>query len=387
MNKNNIFITIKKEFRSIFRDKKTICYIFGFPFIIAFMIFMMGAMEEAFFEESSEVKYYIGINYEANEIEKALMKENSLDYEYYENVDDMKEAYHNGDIEAYLEYDSDKKIYYIYTDESMVNSQVANYVMYYLDSYNAYLGNAYLVNQGINVEDIYNNFTYELKTTDGEEVSESDMVIELVMNMAFTYIIMVISLATVNMAITAIATEKENGTLETILTLPITTKELIIGKYLATFLIGFLASLVGFIITLGSFAIATNMFTVFEEFSIGFGVVLWGVVICLIASLLIAALAILITSSAKSYKEAQASGSILQTICVLPLLLSMVSFDVSKVLYAIPILSHTTILMELYSGTCSNINLLITIGSTLVYIIVIIFVLLKKFKSEKVLFG
>ena len=387
MNKNNIFITIKKEFRSIFRDKKTICYIFGFPFIIAFMIFMMGAMEEAFFEESSEVKYYIGINYEANEIEKALMKENSLDYEYYENVDDMKEAYHNGDIEAYLEYDKVKKIYYIYTDESMVNSQVANYVMYYLDSYNAYLGNAYLVNQGINVEDIYNNFTYELKTTDGEEVSESDMVIELVMNMSFTYIIMVISLATVNMAITAIATEKENGTLETILTLPITTKELIIGKYLATFLIGFLASLVGFIITLGSFAIATNMFTVFEEFSIGFGVVLWGVVICLIASLLIAALAILITSSAKSYKEAQASGSILQTICILPLLLSMVSFDVSNVLYAIPILSHTTILMELYSGTCSNINLLITIGSTLVYIIVIIFVLLKKFKSEKVLFG
>ena len=387
MNKNNIFITIKKEFRSIFRDKKTICYIFGFPFIIAFMIFMMGAMEEAFFEESSEVKYYIGINYEANEIEKALMKENSLDYEYYENVDDMKAAYHNGDIEAYLEYDEVKKIYYIYTDESMVNSQVANYVMYYLDAYNAYLGNAYLVNQGINVEDIYNNFTYELKTTDGEEVSESDMVIELVMNMSFTYIIMVISLATVNMAITAIATEKENGTLETILTLPITTKELIIGKYLATFLIGFLASLVGFIITLGSFAIATNMFTVFEEFSIGFGVVLWGVVICLIASLLIAALAILITSSAKSYKEAQASGSILQTICILPLLLSMVSFDVSNVLYAIPILSHTTILMELYSGTCSNINLLITIGSTLVYIIVIIFVLLKKFKSEKVLFG
>ena len=119
----------------------------------------------------------------------------------------------------------------------------------------------------------------------------------------------------------------------------------------------------------------------------GFSVVLWGVVICFLASLLIAALAILITSSAKSYKEAQASGSILQTVCVLPLLLSMVSFDVSKVLYAIPILSHTTILMELYSGTCSNINLLITIGSTLVYIIVIMFVMIKKFKSEKVLFG
>ena len=387
MNKNNILITIKKEFRSIFRDKKTICYIFGFPFIIALMIFLMGSMEEAFFEESSEIQYIVGVNYEVNEIEKELMKENSLDYEYYDSVDDMKEAYHNGDIEAYLDYDKNKNVYYIYTDESMVNSQVASYVMYYLDSYNSYIGNAYLVNQGINVEELYNNFTYELKTTEGEEVSESGMIIELVMNMSFTYIIMVIALATVNMAITAIATEKENGTLETILTLPITTKELIVGKYLATFLIGFIASLVGFVITLGSFAIATNMYTVYEGFSIGFSVVLWGVVICFLASLLIAALAILITSSAKSYKEAQASGSILQTVCVLPLLLSMVSFDVSKVLYAIPILSHTTILMELYSGTCSNINLLITIGSTLVYIIVIMFVMIKKFKSEKVLFG
>ena len=65
----------------------------------------------------------------------------------------------------------------------------------------------------------------------------------------------------------------------------------------------------------------------------------------------------------------------------------MVTFDVSQVLYAIPILSHTTILMELYSGTCSNINLLITTGSTLVYIVVIMFIILKKFKSEKVLFS
>lgn len=387
MNKNNILITIKKELRSIFRDKKTICYIFGFPFIIAFLIFLMGYMEDAIMNEDSDTKYSIGINYEVNEIEKTLMEENSLIYEKYDSLSDMKEAYYNGEIEAYLDYDKDNKIYYIYTDESMMNSTVSTYVMYYLDSYNSYIGNAYLASQNINVEEVFNNFTYELKNTDGEEVSESEMIIELVMNMAFTYIIMVISLATVNMATTAIATEKENGTLETILTLPITIKELILGKYLATFIIGFIASLVGFIITLGSFGIATNMFGVYEEFSMGFSVILFGVVICLVASLLIAALAILLTSSAKTYKESQASGSILQTICVLPLFLSMVSFDAPRLLYIVPILSHTNILMELYSGTCNYVNLLLTIGSTLVYVCLILYVLVKKFKSEKVLFG
>lgn len=387
MNKNNILITIKKELRSIFRDKKTICYIFGFPFIIAFLIFLMGYMEDAIMNEDNDTKYSIGINYEVNEIEKALMEENSLIYEKYDSLSDMKEAYYNGEIEAYLDYDKDNKIYYIYTDESMMNSAVSTYVMYYLDSYNSYIGNAYLASQNINVEEVFNNFTYELKNTDGDEVSESEMIIELVMNMAFTYIIMVISLATVNMATTAIATEKENGTLETILTLPITIKELILGKYLATFIIGFIASLVGFIITLGSFGIATNMFSVYEEFSMGFSVILFGVVICLVAALLIAALAILLTSSAKTYKESQASGSILQTICVLPLFLSMVSFDAPRLLYIVPILSHTNILMELYSGTCNYVNLLLTIGSTLVYVCLILYVLVKKFKSEKVLFG
>ena len=387
MNKNNILITIKKELRSMFRDKKTMFYIFGFPFVIAFMIFLLGYIEESIASEDSDTKYHIGINYEVNEIEISLMEENSLIYEYYDSVYEMKEAYHSGEIEAYLDFDTNKNVYYIYSDESMMNSQVSTYVMYYLDSYNAYIGNMYLANQGINVETVFNNFTYELKTTDGDDVSENEMIIELVMNTSFTYIIMIIAIAAVNMATTAIAAEKENGTLETILTLPITIKELILGKYLATFLIGFIASLAGFVITLSSFGIATNLFTVYEEFSIGFSVVLLGIMICLLASLFIAALAILLTSSAKSYKEAQASGSLLQTVCIFPLFFSFISFDMSKVLYVIPILSHTIILMELYSGTCNYINLLLTVGSTLIYIVIILFVLIKKFKSEKVLFG
>ena len=65
----------------------------------------------------------------------------------------------------------------------------------------------------------------------------------------------------------------------------------------------------------------------------------------------------------------------------------MISFDTPRLLYAVPILSHTTVLMELYSGTCNYVNLLITIVSTLVYIGIILYVLIKKFKSEKVLFG
>ena len=46
MNKKNIFVTIKKEMRSIFRDKRTLMMILGFPMIIAVMIFLYWTMED-----------------------------------------------------------------------------------------------------------------------------------------------------------------------------------------------------------------------------------------------------------------------------------------------------------------------------------------------------
>jgi len=198
---------------------------------------------------------------------------------------------------------------------------------------------------------------------------------------------MAITLAAVNMATSAIAVEKEHGTLETILTLPITTNELIIGKYLANVIIGSISSLIGFFLTIVSFSIAKNMFMMYEDFSISLVAVIWGIIICILASFLISGLATLITSSAKTYKEAQASGQILNYICIIPIFMSYLEFSVTSTYYFIPILNYTTILLDLYTGNFNYLNLLVTIGSTVVYVILILLIMIKRFKSEKVLFG
>lgn len=386
MKKTNIIITIKKELRSIFRDKKTIFMILGFPFIIAAFIFFFGYMEDALMG-TEDTKYSMGINYEANSTEKTIMSECYLEPTYYETVEEMKEAFDNGLIETYIFYDEKENLYTIYSNENIMDSQASSYAMEYLDAYNKYLGDLYIKGEDIDPEIAYGSIVYELKTTEGEELSTDGMMIDMVMDMSFTYIIMAIAMAAVNMATSAIAVEKENGTLETILTLPVTTKELITGKYLATVIIGIFSSIIGFIITLVSFAIATNMFEIYEGFSITFSAILWGLVICIIASLLIGALAITLTSKAKSYKEAQAAGQILQIICVFPIFLSFLNFKTTTTYYLIPILSHTTILMDLYSGSLNYLNLFITIISTLAYTLILLYVIVKNFKSEKVLFG
>lgn len=386
MKKSNIIITIKKELRSIMRDKKTIFMIFCFPFIIAAFIFFFGFMEDSLMG-TDNTKYQLGINYEPNSTEKSIMSELSLNPTQYKNLEEMKKAYDKGSIETYIYYDSDKNLYTIYSSKNIMDSQAASYAAEYLETYNKYLGDLYIKGEDIDPEVAYGSINYELKTTDGKELSTEGFMIELVMNVSFTYIIMAIALAAVNMATSSIAVEKENGTLETILTLPVTTKELIVGKYLATAIIGLISSIIGFIITIASFAIATNMFEVYKGFSISLLAIIWGIIICIIAAFLIAAIAILLTSSAKTYKEAQAAGQILQVVCIMPMLISFLNIPISTTYYIIPILSHTTILMDLYSGNISYLNLFLTILSTIIYIVILLYILIKKFKSEKVLFG
>lgn len=386
MKKTNIMITLKKELRSIIRDKKTILMILGFPFIIAAFIFFFGYMEDTLMG-TEDTKYIMGINYEPNSTEKTLMSELFLEPVQYKTLEEMKEAYDNAEIETYIFYDKEKNLYTIYSNENIMDSQASSYAMEYLEAYNKYLGDLYIKGEDIDPEVAYGSIVYELKTTEGEELSTDGFMIDMVMDMSFTYIIMAIALAAVNMATSAIAVEKENGTLETILTLPVTTKELITGKYLATAVIGLTSSIIGFIITIISFAIATNMFEVYKGFSISFMAIFWGIIICIIASLLIAALAILLTSSAKSYKEAQASGQILQMLCIVPIFISFLNISTTTLYYIIPVLSHTTILMDLYSGNISYLNLFLTIASTIIYVVILLYVIIKKFKSEKVLFG
>lgn len=386
MNKKNIFITIKKEIRSIFRDKKTLFMIFGFPFVIALFIFLFGLMEDSMMGESSNV-YKIGVNYEVNDVHKELLKQYGLKYKSYQDIKEAKQDFEEDLIDGYVLWNEEKNTYTVYSDSSISGMNVTSFVTNYLDDYNKYLGDLQLIDKGINPDEVFTNFKVEIKNVSGEELSSSSFLVELIMNISFVYIIMAITLAAVNMATSAIAVEKEHGTLETILTLPITTTELIIGKYLANVIVGAIASLIGFALTIISFSIAKEMFVMYEDFSISFVAILFGIIICVIASFLISGLATLITSSAKSYKEAQASGQILNYICIVPIFMSYLEFSVTNSMYFIPILNYTTILLELYTGNFEYVNLFITIASTICYVVFILWFMIKRFKSEKVLFG
>ena len=228
------------------------------------------------------------------------------------------------------------------------------------------------------------NATYKIKNLEGE-----NFILQIIFSISFTYIIMSIVLASTNMATSATAVEKENGTLETLLTFPVKASELITGKYLACVIASIVASLIGLILTIGSIFIASNSFEIFKsyEFSINISTILIGIITCLAASLFISGLAIAITSFAKTYKEAQSSSQVLSILTVIPMMISLLGIDITTTYYLIPIANYVQLLMDIFSKEFNILNILVVLISSIIYVLLVISYIVKQYKEEKVLFG
>ena len=383
MNKN-VLITIKKELRSIFRDKKTILRMLLFPLIIPAMIVLYGTMYDST-EDLEDNEYHIGVNYEVSDEEKEILNDMHIHYTKYDDKDILDKEYDKKGIEGYILYEETTNEYKIYTNSSSTSGMILSTVLeQYLESYSDYLTNVYLLEHEIDLNEAFYHFTVS-----SEDLSNSNYMLTIMLTVSFTYIIMAICMATSSMATGVTATERENGTLETILTFPIKKTELIVGKYLSSVIVGFIASLVGLLLTIVSLSIGKNIYTMFEGFELilSLKTILGSLIIIVCASFFIAGVALALTCFSRTYKEAQSSVSLLNMVSIVPLFVSILDIEISNVYYLIPICNFEQMLMELFTNSARLGNMLIMIGSTVVYIGIVLFYIIKLYKSEKILFA
>lgn len=381
MNKN-IITTIKKEIRSVFRDKKTLRNIFLVPLIIPVMIMFYGLMYDNL--EKTEDKYDIGVNYELNDIEKESFKELNINYHNYSNKDELDREYKNKNISAYIMYNKEDNIYTVYSDESENGIKTSAVLNQHFEKYNKVLTDKYLIEHNIDLNEAYNNFKLENKIIDNNK----NLMIVMIITVVIMYVIFSIASATSSMATSTTATERENGTLETILTFPIKSSDLITGKYLSSVIIGVLSSLFGLIIGLISIFIAKNIFISYKVVTLNVNVItiLTSIVIIILASLFISAVALLLTIYSKNTKEAQSSTQFLNILCIIPMFFTILSVEITSVYYLIPIFNYNNVLMDLFTGSINWTYIFMTIISTIILIIAILKYIFKTYSSEKVLF-
>lgn len=379
---NNILITLKKELKLIIRDKKSLLMMAITPLFIPIFVILMSYIYEELTVNKEDKTYQIGVNYELSSTEKELLSD-EVKYTVYSNSKELEEAYNSNKILAYIVRDNNS--YNIYAniqseDGSMVTSLITNY----LDNYNNYLGQSYLVNNNIDLSKVYNNLNYNVTEIKGESIFGNQIIL-----MAITFTIMAITLSCIYTSTDTTAGEKERGTLETILTFPISRKELIFGKYLAISISGIVTLLIGVLLSILSLYYVKNSFSIYDNviFNINTITILLTILILLFYTLFISGLCITIASFTKSFKEAQSALTPISLVTCIPMFLEMLSINISGVLSFIPIINHTIVINNILTSSININNILITIISSIIYIIVLLLFINKMYKSEKILFN
>ena len=381
MNWNNIKITIFKEIRGVFRDKKTIQKLILYPLIIPLVIFLFGFLLDGM----TEADYVIGTNYKLTDDEKIIIKEyKDISIKNYDNKEKLEEAYNNGKINGYIVKNDNN--YTIYADTSLNSGEIVSSISNsYLEAYSLVLGNKYLIENNIDPSNVFNNLTISNKSLASED---TNALISLIFNMVITYVVMIVVMVSVVIVPDATSGEKERGTLETILTFPIKSSELVVGKYLATSALSFIVGLIAYLLSIPTFSIVNKFFESFEDvvFTTNFEYILVAILVIFLVSLLAAGVCMALAGKAKTYKEAQSS---LQMVSILPMIPYFLTFmEIDNIIFDfIPIANCSSLLNDIVINNINIQSLLITILTTIVYTAIIIIYISKQYKSEDTLFS
>ena len=378
----NVKITIKKELRAIIRDKKSLLMMALTPLFIPVFVVLMSYIYDFMMREEENI-YVVGVNYTMSEIEMEIANQNCLQMVYYSTSNELESAYNDNKIYAYIVREENN--YTIYNNSrSEDGSYVGMYISNYLENYNTYLGQLFLLNNGMNPKMVYNNISYDVV-----ELSGDSMMANQVINMAIVFTIMAMTLTAIYAATDLTAGEKERGTLETLLTYPIKSSELIMGKFLAIVISTVITLVISIILCIVSLLFVKYNFAILENITMNLNVItiLLMFIILLTYSFFISGLCIAIASQAKSFKEAQSTLTPVSLVICVPMFLEMLEVKLSSYLVFIPILNHNFVLNDIFAGNIDVSNILIIVISSIVYSLLLVWIIIKEYKSEKILFG
>ena len=379
---NNILITIKKELRGIVRDKKSLLMMALTPIFIPTFVILMSYIYEEMTTSQQENIYKVGLNYELTEREREILNKD-IEPIYYDEEAQMKDAYEKKEISAYIIKEENN--YNIYANSQSEDGSIASmHLISYLDTYNTYLGQEYLLDNNIDLNRVYANITYQTNEIKGESIFGNQIIL-----MAVTFTIMAVTLTAIYTSTDTTAGEKERGTLETMLTFPIKRKELILGKYFAIVISGVITMTIGIVLSIFSLWYAWNNFSIYDgtTFNMEILTIVLIIVVLLFYTLFISGLCISIASFSKTFKEAQTALTPISLVTCIPMFLEMLSINIGGVLSFIPIINHTIVINEMLLGNINISSIIITIISSCAYIVLLIMYIVREYNREKILFG
>ena len=380
--KNNLWNILKKELRELFRDKKSLAMMLVIPIFIPLLVIGMSALFESQMNVDTEEYNKIGFSYELSEVEESIAKEMDIDV-VHGTTKELKEKYEEGNIDLYITKKDNH--YTIHSDGSDNSSYASSLMETYFNTYKEVLQQESLSKQKINPDDILN-----IITVDEKVVEEDNFFASYIKNYAFLFILMAITVSATYPATDTTAGERERGTLETLLTFPIKSKDIIIGKFLGVTVSSIITGLLSLALAVISLFISKDMFTIYESVNTMYSLssIIYAVVVIVTYSFFISGLCIAIASTSKTFKEAQSALTPLTFISLFPGMIAfMIGITTNTIISIIPFLNFTTIFTDITAGNINVLHIFLMMLSTVIYISIVFYYIIKQYKSEKVLFA
>ena len=378
---SNLGNILKKELREMFRDKKSLAMMLIIPILIPALVIGMSALFES--EVNKPITDYnkIGFNYELGDMEKDIAE--NLDIEVISGTtEELENKYSDGSIDLYITKDG--STYTINGEDNETSTYATSLMDTYFATYKEALQTNYLASNNINPTDVTNIITVNKEITKTENFYGNYIV-----NYGFLFIIMAITISATYPATDTTAGEKERGTLETLLTFPIKSKDIIVGKFLSVSLSSIITGVISLILMLVSLAYANSSFEIYKDTNLMLSPssLIFAIVVIIAYSLLISGLCIAIASKSKTFKEAQSALTPLTFISFFPGMIAfMAGISSSPLLSLVPFLNFTLLFQDIVVGNIDIVNILLMSLSTVVIIALVLIVIIKQYKSEKVLF-
>ena len=379
--KNNLWNILKKELRELFRDKKSLAMMLVIPVLIPLLIIGMSALFES--QVSKEVSEYnkIGFAYEMTEEEKNIAEKMGIEI-ISGKEEELKQKYENGEINLYITKQDNN--YKINTDGSDNSTFASNLMETYFNTYKQYLQQSFLQENNINPDKVLDIITVE------ENVLEQDNYFaNYIKNYAFLFIMMAITVSATYPATDTTAGERERGTLETLLTFPIKSRDIIVGKFLGVTVSSIITGILSLVLAILSLMLTKNMFSIYEGMDVMYSplTIVFAVIVIIAYSFFISGLCIAIASTSKTFEEAQSALTPLTFISFFPGMIAfMMGITTTPILSLVPFLNFTLLFTDINNGTINVVNIGLMAISTILYISLVLVHIIKQYKSEKVLF-
>ena len=378
---SNLDNILKKELREMFRDKKSLMMMLIIPILIPALVIGMSALFEA--QTNKPITDYnkIGFDYELSEMEKDIA--DNLDIEIISGtIEVLENKYSDGSIDLYITKNG--STYTINGEDNETTSYATSLMDTYFATYKEALQTNYLASNNINPSDVTSIITVNKYIKETENFYGNYIV-----NYGFLFIIMAITISATYPATDTTAGEKERGTLETLLTFPIKSRDIIVGKFLSVSLSSIITGIVSLILMIISLVYANGSFEIYKDTNLMLSTssLIFAVLVIIAYSLLVSGLCIAIASKSKTFKEAQSALTPLTFICFFPGMIAfMAGVSSSPLLSLVPFLNFTLLFQDIVVGNIDIVNILLMSLSTIVIITLVLVVIIKQYKSEKVLF-